>query len=89
MNWGELLYWMAFFIAGLILLSTVTGVIANAVIKVKKAGSYRVELDAPELAGYGGKVRVALDSEKELIAFLQRYSEDIIRWVESPDRIKR
>jgi hypothetical protein len=88
-NWGEVLYWSAAFIAGTILLSAITGVIANAVIKTKKASSYRAELDVPGRAGSGGKIHVALDSEAELIKFLQRYSQDIIRWSESPDRVKR
>lgn len=88
MNWGEILEGIAWGLGGFILLGTFVGTVAGAVIKVKKAGAFRAELDVPELSGYGGKITVAVDSEKELIDFLQRYAQDIIRWAESPDRKK-
>lgn len=91
MNWNWDQFWMvlALLIGLMVVLSIITGSIASAVVKVKKTGAYRVELNAPELSGYGGKIHVAVDSEAELIKFLQRWNSDIIRWSESPDRVKR
>lgn len=89
MNWGLVLDAVCWGLGGLVALSVIVGVMRDAVIKVKKAGAYRAELAAPELSGYGGTITVAVDSEKELIAFLQCYAQDIIRWAESPDRVKR
>jgi hypothetical protein len=88
-NWGAVLESAAWTVAGLIVLSMIINLIANAVVKARKAGAFRAELAAPELSGYGGTIHVALDSEDELIKFLQRYAQDIIRWSESPDRAKR
>lgn len=86
MNWGEVVEGVLWGLGGLILFSVIVNVIRDAVIKSRKAGAYRAELDAPELSGYGGKITASFDSEKELIEFLQRYAQDIIRWSESPDR---
>lgn len=88
MNWGVALETACWLIAGIILLAVILGLFRDAVIKVKKAGAYRAELDAPELGGYGGKITVRVDSEEELIKFLQRYATDVTRWAMSPDRKK-
>lgn len=86
MNWELVLGAVCWGLGGLIALSLVVGVFRDAVMRTRKASAYRVELDAPELSGYGGKIHASFGTEKELIDFLQRYAQDIIRWAESPDR---
>lgn len=73
MNWGEVLYWAAVFIAGLILLSTITGVIANSVIKVKKATSHRVELEISEPGFYREIITGNFETAEEAQAFVAKF----------------
>lgn len=73
MNWGEVLYWSAAFIAGTILLSTITGVIANSVIKVKKAGSHRVELEIAEPGLYREVISGSFETAEQAQAFIAKF----------------
>jgi hypothetical protein len=72
-NWGEVLYWTAFFIAGVILLSTIMGVIANSVIKVKKATSHRVELEISEPGFYREVVTGSFETAEQAQAFIAKF----------------
>lgn len=86
MNVQTFLWSLAYAVVGLVALALVAALIVGAVQSVQAKGKFSVTLDAPEISGYGGEVHGHFDTEGQLIAFLQRYAQDIIRWTESPDR---
>jgi uncharacterized membrane-anchored protein YhcB (DUF1043 family) len=84
---GETFLWvLVYAVVGLVVLGLVAALIVGAVQSVQAKGKFSVTLDAPELSGYGGEVHGHFDTEGQLVAFLQRYAQDVIRWTESPDR---
>lgn len=75
MNWGHVLEGIGWGLAALIAFSTLVGVIANAAIKVKKAGSFTVELFVTDLyPGGSGNVTGSFDSKKELETFVASFA---------------
>ena len=74
MNWWLVLLYVGYLVGGLIVISMVASVIVNALIRLKKAGSYRVEIFVPDLAGFGGgTVRASFDTKAELDAFVKDF----------------